>query len=505
MTVAPTSRVRGSISMVCFLAVLLLVVVLAAPSAGVAFQETPPATQVAPGPARHGVRPSADAQVMQSDPTENHGHDQTLVADLEPRSEVFLRFDVTEVTGQVTRATLRLWVTNATADAPALWTSPNTTWAESEVTWNTRPAVDAEVSNQAEAPADAWLEYDVTSVVAGDGSYTFALIAEDTDGLDVASRESDANQPELVIEQGGEAQAGDPVGDGENILLAAGDIARCDNDGDERTAAILDNQPGTIAVLGDNAYNNGSSEEYANCYDPSWGRYKDRTRPVPGNHEYQTEGAVGYFDYFATAAGDPDKGYYSYDVGTWHVIALNSNIDMSENSEQLGWLRDDLEQHPVACTVAYWHHPRFSSGGEHRNNRDVIPLYRTLHASGADIVLNGHEHDYERFAPQTADGVADPDFGIRQFVVGTGGTYLRELGEIQPNSEVQNADTPGVLRLTLGSDSYSWTFLSVDGKTFTDSGTGTCHGAPASNIGDGMPVGYLQSDRPLALVTGRHR
>lgn len=260
------------------------------------------------------------------------------------------------------------------------------------------------------------------------------------------------------------------------VLLAAGDIATCTNDFDEATAKLLDaNSAGTIALLGDNAYANGSRSDYANCYHPTWGRHFDRTKPAAGNHEYQTAGAAGYYAYFGSKAGDPEKGYYSYDLGAWHVIVLNSNIAHDAGSVQLQWLRSDLQANTgKACTLAYWHHPHFSSG-VHGNGLTVGAIWDTLYAYDADVILNGHEHNYERFAPQTPAGVADDARGIRAFIVGTGGTYLRTLGTRRANSRIFNSTTHGLLKLTLSQNSYRWQFLPTPGETFTDSGTGNCH------------------------------
>jgi hypothetical protein len=256
-------------------------------------------------------------------------------------------------------------------------------------------------------------------------------------------------------------------------LVGAGDIADCNVSEDEATAQLLDGIEGTVFLLGDNAYENGSTADYTNCFEPTWGRHKSRTRPVPGNHEYQTSGASGYFGYFGTAAAGPD-GYYSYDLGEWHIVVLNSNIARDAASPQIAWLRQDLAASTRTCTLAYWHHPRFSSG-YHGNNTSVQPFWEELYAAGAELVLVGHDHNYERFAPQTPSGVADPVNGIRQFVVGTGGRALRGLGSTKANSELFRSDTHGVLKLTLGSGSYAWTFVPIAGQTFTDSGTGSCH------------------------------
>jgi hypothetical protein len=263
------------------------------------------------------------------------------------------------------------------------------------------------------------------------------------------------------------------------VLIAVGDIASCSSNGDEATAALLDGLPGTIATLGDHAYRNGTPQEFADCYDPSWGRHRDRTRPAPGNHDYETSGAAGYFDYFGAAAGEPEKGYYSYDLGTWHIVALNSNCSevggCGEGTPQEQWLREDLAAHPATCTLAYWHHPLFSSGTEHGGNEAMRPIWQALYDAGADVVLAGHEHNYERFAPQDPTGATDPERGIRQFVVGTGGKSLYEFGEALPASEVRNAEAPGVLMLRLHATGYDWQFMPVPGALFDDSGAWPCH------------------------------
>ncbi|MDF1502991.1 PKD domain-containing protein [Roseisolibacter sp. H3M3-2] len=255
------------------------------------------------------------------------------------------------------------------------------------------------------------------------------------------------------------------------VLVGAGDVASCASNGDEETALLLDGIAGTVFVAGDIAYESGTDTEFANCYQPSWGRHKARTRPAPGNHEYNSGGG-GYYRYFGAAAGTAGEGYYSYDVGTWHVVALNSNVAADGASAQAQWLRQDLAANPRACTVAYWHHPVFSSGW-HGNNPKMATLWRILDSAEVDLVLAGHDHHYERFAPQTSTGVADPR-GIRQFIVGTGGKELRGVSIVRPHSEVRESNTNGVLRLTLHDGSYSWAFVPVAGRTFTDAGTAAC-------------------------------
>ena len=269
-----------------------------------------------------------------------------------------------------------------------------------------------------------------------------------------------------------------PLGAGDATLIAAGDIAFCGSSGDESTAALLDTLAGSVITLGDNAYESGTDTEFAQCYDPTWGRAKARTRPSVGNHEYALGNAAGYYAYFGAAAGPGTTGYYSYDLGSWHVIALNAQCayvgGCGAGSPQEQWLRADLLAHPAACTVAYWHQPRFSSG-EHGGNTTYQAFWQALYEAGADVVLNGHDHDYERFAPQTPSGAPDSAAGIREFVSGTGGKSHYPIITAVANSEVQNSDTFGVLKLTLHATSYDWQFVPVAGATFTDSGTGSCH------------------------------
>ena len=265
---------------------------------------------------------------------------------------------------------------------------------------------------------------------------------------------------------------------GSFVLVGAGDIASCSSDGDEATATLLDTIDGTVFTLGDHAYEAGTPIEFAACYEPTWGRHKSRTRPSPGNHDYLTPSASGYFDYFGPAAGDPDRGYYSYGLGAWHIIVLNSNCSdvggCGPGSPQERWLRADLAAHPAACTLAYWHHPRFSSGTQ-GNEADVTAFWQALYEHGAEIVLGGHDHVYERFAPQKPNGEPDPVGGVRQFVVGTGGaTRHRFAGPPAANNESRDDDTFGVLKLTLHPTSYEWRFIPVAGRTFTDSGRGRC-------------------------------
>jgi PKD repeat protein len=260
-------------------------------------------------------------------------------------------------------------------------------------------------------------------------------------------------------------------------LVAAGNIARCDRTNDEATALVLDGIPGTVVALGDNVYAGGALSDFDACYEPSWGRHKARTRPTAGDEDYKTAGAAGYFSYFGAAAGDPATGYFSYDLGEWHIVALNSNISTTASSAQVTWLKADLAATTKSCVLAYWHHPRFSSYGTAVRSA-VKPLWDELYAARADVVLNAHYRLYERFALQTPQEAPDPALGIRQFTVGTGGQGLHTAGTPRPNSEVRSSGIYGVLKLTLDAGSYSWEFKSIAGQTFTDAGTTTCHGRP---------------------------
>jgi calcineurin-like phosphoesterase family protein len=277
---------------------------------------------------------------------------------------------------------------------------------------------------------------------------------------------STRRQVALLVVELKAASSGDPV------IAGAGDIAGEGGSQGATADQLLNLRPSGVLTLGDNAYPDGTLSQFESFYAPTWGRLKGITHPAPGNHEYAS-GADGYFDYFGAAAGPRGKGFYSYDLGEWHLISLNSNIERDGGSEQEQWLRADLASHPTRCTLAYWHHPRFSSGN-HGGDRSVQAFWDALDAAGADVVLAGHDHSYERFAPQTAAGNRDSS-GVREFVVGTGGKSLRSFPNVQPNSELRNADTFGVLKLTLHPRGYEWQFVPAAAGSFNDSGSDACH------------------------------
>ena len=266
-------------------------------------------------------------------------------------------------------------------------------------------------------------------------------------------------------------------------VLAAGDIAECDHQGDEATAGILAQYPhATILTLGDNAYQRGTPADFRNCYAPSWGKFKDRTQPATGNHDEETKNAQGYWDFFGSRGGPYDEYYYSYDLGAWHMVVLNSDCwrvgGCDPTDPQVEWLFADLQSHRNRCTLAYWHRPPFTSGryGLPKDTDRVMPLWQTLYNEGVDVLLVGHDHDYERFVPMDSTGHPDPSKGVREFVVGTGGGNLRPFENPPlPTTAARSFSTWGVLRLSLAPGKYAWRFLPVTPGGFTDSGTGACH------------------------------
>jgi acid phosphatase type 7 len=277
-----------------------------------------------------------------------------------------------------------------------------------------------------------------------------------------------------------------PVISGDGVTVyAAGDIADCRKfppaaTGAARTAKLLQaelekNENAAVLTLGDHTYPNGRLVEFTDCYAPTWGRFKSRTYPAPGNHEYYTRGATGYYDYFGAAAGPGRRGYYSFTLGNWHIVSLNSNLKQPmEHDAQLEWLKNELAQNKSLCTLAYWHHPVYSSGG-HGDNPKMQDAWRILFEAGADVVLVSHDHNYERFAPLDGHGRLNRLRGMRQFVVGTGGATLTPFRFRRPNSEGGSNSVHGVLKLVLKESGYEWEFLPVEPDGFTDRGASLCH------------------------------
>jgi hypothetical protein len=255
------------------------------------------------------------------------------------------------------------------------------------------------------------------------------------------------------------------------VVLAAGDIASCSSEADERTAALLDANPGIVLALGDLAYDDGTLEEFQSCFGPSWGRHKARIRPAPGNHEYHSGGS-GYFGYFGAVAGPAKRGYYSFGLGSWHIVSLNSERDTGPGGAQVRWLRNDLARTKARCVLAFWHRPRWSAG-KYGDDARTAPFWNALYAARADVVLAGHDHNYQRYPPLNQRREIDRARGIRSFVVGTGGLRFYDLRP-DPRRRAGNDATAGVLRLTLRPAGYSWRFIPVAGGSYRDSGSARC-------------------------------
>ncbi|RLP92574.1 DNRLRE domain-containing protein [Micromonospora sp. CV4] len=417
--------------------------------------------------------PVADTYVQSDTASTNYGTSTQIVVDNSPVRRSFLRFTVSGVSGTVTTAKLRLRTISGNSGSDSGGTfrkMSNTSWSETGTTWSNQPAVDGATLGSIGAVAgNTWYELDVRAAVTGNGTYSFGVTSASGDGAYYDSRESGADAPQLVITTGTT-----PPPSGDPVLVGAGDIANSGS-GDTATAALLDGIPGTVFTTGDNVYSNGTAAEFSSYYAPTWGRHKARTRPSPGNHDYNTSGATPYYNYFGTQAGPSGRGYYSYDLGNWHVVSLNSNISMSAGSAQEQWLRSDLAASSKPCTLAYWHHPLFTSSSNHAPSTSTRPLYQALYDYNADVVVWGHNHVYERFGPMNPTGGYDASRGMRSFVAGMGGADHYGFGTIQPNSEARNSSAFGVLKFTLHAGSYDWQFVPVAGQTYNDSGTGTCH------------------------------
>lgn len=295
--------------------------------------------------------------------------------------------------------------------------------------------------------------------------------------------------PWLALAAPALASAAPPATSAPLVVYAAGDIADCRYSraaysGAAETAALIarGDPKALVLSLGDHTYPNGAAAEFRDCYAPTWGQFRERTRPAPGNHEYGTGNANGYYDYFGELAGPRGRGYYSFDKGGWHFISLNSHLNPAEHQRQLLWLKDDLAASKARCTLAYWHAPMYSSGG-HTPTKKMQDVWRALHGAGVELVLSGHDHDYERLAPMDADAQPDAARGVRQFVVGTGGAYLTPYLWIHDQSEARINWRTGVLKLILKENGYEWEFLAVEPKTApehpqqeaSDSGAADCH------------------------------
>jgi hypothetical protein len=417
---------------------------------------------------------AADTYVDADHPYTNYGASDRLTVDGSQVQETYIKFDVSAVDGVITAAAIQLHVLNASPNSGgSIAQMSDVSWSESQVTYKTRPAISGVILSTLGAVRRADVAtFDVSQADIQNGIVSFGVTSRQRDEAGFASREL-GDGPELILTVQSNTtdrapSANDPV------LIGAGDIASCNNKGDEETAQLVASIPGTVFTAGDNAYPNGAASDFTKCFQPSWGQFRDRIRPAPGNHDYLTSDAAGYFGYFGSSAGDPDAGYYSYDLGTWHIVVVNSNIARDAHSPQYAWLQKDLAAHRGANILAYWHHPRYSSG-EHGDNTSMDPIWDLLCDARTDVVIVGHDHDYERFAPINKDDQQDNANGIREFVVGTGGASHDHLSHEEPNSQVRNFDTFGVLKLTLHAHSYDWQFIPVAGQTFTDSGSAPTH------------------------------
>jgi acid phosphatase type 7 len=466
------------------------------------------------------VSAEADAQVEQRDPNTNMGTSSTLevIRSNNRNIESYIRFTVSGVSGVIQNARLRVFaITNGTKNGPALYSTANS-WTENAITWNNRPARTGNVvDNKGSIQINTWVEYNVTSLVTGNGTFSFVLAGDSNDNVLFSAREG-SNPSQLVITFASgintptrthtptsvatqtrthtatstpaltqspvpsaatstptsnptatRTPTSAPTSSDSAVLVGAGDITNCSRTQDEQTAQLLDKIPGTVFTAGDNAYVNGTYTEYLNCYDPTWGRHKSRTNPSPGNHDYLTSGAAGYFQYFNNI-----PSYYAYDLGAWRIYSLNSEIGVSLSSAQVAWLADDLSANPRQCVLAYWHKPRWSSGSNHGDNMNMQAIWQLLYDAGAELVLNGHEHHYERFSEMNGSGAAVSQ-GLREIVVGTGGASLYPFGSPKAASQVRNNNSYGVLKLTLHPNGYDWQFVPAGTATFTDTGSDTCH------------------------------
>jgi acid phosphatase type 7 len=455
-----------------------LIIILASATPTPASEALPAGTGTARAGESLTFTAAADAHIVQASPAVNHGRSSNLQAEGEPNAAQisYIRFSVSGIEQPVHNVKLRVFVTNGSKDGPAVHFA-DSNWQEAGadgITWNVQPTLlSGPMENKEAVEQGSWLEFDVTAAVTGDGTYSFALVADSEDDVTFSSREG-PEPPQLIVTTGLAAPTPTPrpvsrASTRDVILVGAGDIATCDRDEDELTAQLLDEIPGTVFTAGDNAYVDGTYAEYLNCYDATWGRHKDRTKPSAGNHEYNTSGAAGYFQYFNNV-----PSYYAYDLGAWRIYALNSEINVSDTSEQVRWLEEDLAANPNQCVLAYWHTPRWSSGAKNGSRPDLQTLWQILYNAGAELVINGHEHNYERFAEMDETGVEVAQ-GLREIVVGTGGAGLYDFGTPLTASQVRDNTSFGVLKLTLRATGYHWEFVPAANSTFTDSGSSNCH------------------------------
>ena len=438
--------------------------------------------------------PVADSYVSSASPGSNYGGALALKLDASPLERAYLRFDVQLPAGAtIAGAVLKLYTTSASSVGYQAYAVSDNGWGETTLTYDNAPPFGVHLGDSGAWGSSAG--YVAITLPAGaivTGLNSLGTSTASKHKLAFNSREA-TNKPQLVVTYTTTTAAPSPsptptpapAPSGDPVVAAAGDIA-CAAGGtvssttcqQQATSGLLAGATGVV-TLGDNQYETGALSDFQASFDPTWGRFLGVMHPAPGNHEYGTSGAAGYFSYFGSRAGSSGSGWYSYDIGAWHLIALNTSNDCSPvpcgaGSAQEQWLKQDLAAHANQCTLAYWHHPRFSSG-PHGSLTGSSAFWSDLYAAGADVVLNGHDHDYERFAPQNPSGQLDTTKGIREFVVGTGGKSHYGISSTIANSQVHDSNTFGVLKLTLHAGGYDWRFIPITGASFTDSGTASCH------------------------------
>lgn len=482
----------------------LFTLVLAAPIAAVTV--TASSGAAAPAPPRGAAAAVAspvtfravdDTQLNSSAPNTTYGGGvkmavcgagaPTCSVDGANEKRALVKFTVADTVGTVTSAKLRYYAVTTPVPALSVRRVTDNSWTEATATWNksnSLPTAPAVYSSPA-GSTTGYYEADVTTAVTGNGTYSFVVTSASATTLRLATKESTAPvaPPQLVVA----TETGTP---GDPVLVAAGDIStRTKVGGNKQTSdLVLALSPDKVLTLGDDQYPDGALIDYQTYYQPTWGRFKAKTDPVPGNHEYLADtSASGYFTYFGAAASPLEagctsncNGYYSFDIGAWHFVVLNTNhndcayVACDATSAQLDWLRNDLANTTQPCLAAAFHHPRWSSGTHHGSDPTMGPIWTALYQAKVDVVINGHEHNYERFAKQNPSGQADPQ-GIRQFVVGTGGNGLYGFGTPAANSQARNSTSKGVLQLTLHATGYDWAFKPAAGFTFADAGSDTCN------------------------------
>jgi acid phosphatase type 7 len=458
----------------------------ATPISTITSTPTPFPTDIGPGSLL--LKPVLDAYTIQTSPTTNYGTSTSLRVDGSPITRSYLRFVVSGLNDAgIQSAVLRIYARSANTTGFSVQAVADNTWLENKLTYSNAPVVGSTINTSKAFGANVWVALDISSYIQGEGSYNLALTTTSTTNTNLASRESGAYAPQLVL-----TRASD-------ILLMAGDICRYDLDGTDYTAncrktgdlirsELAANRGAQVQTLGDNVNNEPApasyDAQYQELYAPNWGSFLNVTHSLEGNHDFLPPGGSGpYFDYFGAAAGPRPGGYYSYEIGpSWHVVVLNAECSQAGGcgggSSQYDWLQNDLAANTKPCLLAVWHQPRWTSG-QFTGYDTIASWWSLLYQYKADIVANAHNHNYERFE-QIDDLEQAAADGIREFVVGTGGSpgsaYTYASHPLDPNEAIRNQSIVyGVLKLTLLANSYSWNFLPAVGYTFTDSGTSTCH------------------------------